>query len=137
MEEWTTQVEQALSTLDSLGVVVAISAGNDGKQDPPVSVESYTPNILVAQGSHPLVVVGAVNSNGQLARITSVGSAAVPITCYAMGKGIKVVDLSVEEDTKQDGTTFSAAIVVSIVSSAYSAHPIYEQRSPLDTNVMC
>lgn len=122
MEEWTDQVHQTFSTLDSLGVVIAISAGNDGNKNPAVSTDSYTPNILAAQQESPLIVVGAVNSKGQLAKITSAGSAAVPITCYAMGKGIKIIDLSVEEVTKQDGTTFSAAIVVSIVSFTCIAH---------------
>lgn len=112
MEDWTDEVEQAFAMLDNLGVVVAISAGNDGEQNPSVLSESYTPNMLAAKADSPLVVVGAVNGKGQLAQITSAGSAALPITCYAMGKGVKIVDLSVEEDTKQDGTTFSVAIVV-------------------------
>lgn len=122
MERWTDQVQQLLSTLDILGVVVATSAGNDGKLDPSVLTDSYTPNVLAAQEHSPIIVVGAVNSKGQLAKFTSAGSAAVPITCYAMGKGIKVVDLSVHEDTKQSGTTYSVAIVVSTVYPAHHAH---------------
>lgn len=125
MESWTDQVEEIFATLDGLGVVVATSAGNDGKEDPSASTGSYTPNILAARENSPLVVVGAVNSKGQLAKISSAGSAAVPITCYAMGKGVKVIDLSVEEDTKQDGTTFSVAIVVSTIHLAYDAHQMW------------
>lgn len=115
MEDWTKQVEQALFTLDSLGVVVAISAGNRGNSNPVVLTDSYTPNTLAARENSPLIIVGAVNSTGQLAKLTCAGSAAVPITCYAMGKCIDIIDMSIEENTKQDGTTFSAAIVVSTV----------------------
>lgn len=128
MEDWTDQVEQALFTLDSLGVVVLISAGNDGKPNPSIFTDSYTPTILAAREDSPLIVVGAVNSDGQLAKITSAESDAVPINCYAMGKGIKIIDLSVEEDTKQDGTTFSAAIVVSAISFTYITLPTHERR---------
>lgn len=110
METWTEEINEVLMTLDKLGVVCSVSAGNAGTEIP--SAE-YTPNILVARADSPLIIVGAVNCNGQLAKISSIGSAAVPITTYAMGKDIKIVDLSIEEDTLQDGTTFSAAIVVS------------------------
>ncbi|KAJ4394016.1 hypothetical protein N0V93_003233 [Gnomoniopsis smithogilvyi] len=105
MESWTDQVEQVFSTLDSLGVVVATSAGNDGKEAPSI----------------------CTGSKGQLAKITSAGSLAVPITCYAMGKGVKIIDLSVEEDTKQDGTTFSVAIVGGLLA-CYLSHPDFPER---------
>lgn len=137
MEDWTNEVEQALYTLDRLGVVVAISAGNDGKQNPCVLAESYTPNILAAKTNSPLIVVGAVNSKGQLARITSAGSAAVPITCYAMGKGIKIVDLAVEQETKQDGTTLSVAIVVGAKFLMHKTCPVCMQHSSMSANSVC
>lgn len=137
MEDWTDEVEQLFSTLDSLGVVVAISAGNDGKQNPPVLSESYTPNILAAKTDSPLIVVGAANSKGQLARITSAGSTRVPITCYAMGKGVKIVDLAVEQETKQDGTTFSVAIVVGAKFLLHNTYPMCMQRNSLSTNAVC
>lgn len=104
---------QALAALDQLGVVVSVSAGNEGKLKPAGLSASYTPNILTARLNSPLIIVGAVNSSGQLAMISSVGSAEVPITTYAMGKGIMIIDLSVDQEVPQDGTTFSAAIVVS------------------------
>lgn len=113
LESWTEDVAQALDALDNLGVVVSVAAGNEGKLKPAGKSASYTPNILAARANSPLIIVGAVNENGQLAMITSVGSAAVPIHTYAMGKGIMIVDMSVEENVPQDGTTFSAAIVVS------------------------
>lgn len=123
-------IAQALEELDSLGAVVTISAGNDGQHDPPGLTDAYIPNILAAQPNSPLIIVGAVNSQGQLARISCPGSARIPINCYAMGKGIKVVDLSVEEVTEQDGTTFSVAIVVSTGSQLlHSLHVRHTHQS--------
>lgn len=112
-QELYDNIEQSFWELDSLGVVITISAGNDGKHDPPGLTDAYIPNILAAHPNSPLIIVGAVNSRGQLTKISCPGSARLPINCYAMGKGIKVVDLSVEEVTEQEGTTFSVAIVVS------------------------
>lgn len=122
-KEWHDQVEAILRELDSLGVTVVISAGNDGEEDPPGPSDAYMPNILASQPSSPLIIVGAVNYLGQLASFSSPGSARLPTTCYAMGKAIRIVDLSVEEETEQDGTTFSAAIVVSTLCPAPRPRP--------------
>lgn len=112
-QEWYDQVKEGLRELDDLGVTVVISAGNDGEDDPPGPTDAYMPNRLASRPKSPLIIVGAVNHLGQLARFTSPGTARLPNTCYAMGKAVKIVDLSVEEETEQDGTSFSAAIVVS------------------------
>lgn len=119
---------QAVAALDQLGVVFSVAAGNDGKNKPAGESASYTPNILAARPNSPLIIVGAVNSNGQLAMISSAGSPAVPITTYAMGKGIKIVDMSVEREVLQDGTTFSAAIVVSFPPSISRLSVLSVQR---------
>lgn len=112
-QEWHDEVEKIFHELDDLGVTVVISAGNDGDDDPPGSTDAYMPNILASDPKSPLILAGAVNYMGQLARFSSPGTDKLPITCYAMGKAVKLIDLSIEEETEQDGTTFSAAIVVS------------------------
>lgn len=112
-QDWFDGIENALHGLDKLGVVVTVAAGNGGNESPIIPTDAYMPNILSRNPNSPLILVGAVNSQGQLVRFTSPGSTRTPITCYAMGKGIKTIDLSIEQDTLQDGTTFSVAIVVS------------------------
>lgn len=113
-QDWFDELRQLLHDLDGLGAVVAISAGNDGKQNPVRHTDTYVPNIIAAETESPLIIVGAVNSKGQLAMITTPGTTKLPITCYAMGTGLKLIDLSIEEKFEQHGTTFSAAIVVSL-----------------------
>lgn len=110
---WEDEVDDVLHQLDDLGVSITISAGNDGEDDPPGPTDAYMPTILASKPNSPLIIVGAVNEFGQLARFSCPGSLTLPITCYAMGKAVNIIDLSVEQKTKQDGTTFSTAIVVS------------------------
>lgn len=82
--EWHGKIANALDDLDSLGgVLVTVSAGNDGRKKPPGHTDEYMPNILSARHGSPLIITGAVNNHGQLARLSSPGSVNVPITCYA------------------------------------------------------
>lgn len=113
-QDWFDEVQQLFHNLDGLGVVVAVSAGNDGRDVPPGHTDAYVPNKLAEEPNSPIIIVGAVNNQGQLAMITSPGTATLPITCYAMGEGLELIDLSIEEKSEQHGTTFSAAIVVSL-----------------------
>lgn len=83
--EWHHKVEKALDDLDTLGgVLVTVAAGNDGREMPPGHADEYMPNILSARHGSPLIITGAVNNYGQLARLSSPGSLEVPITCYAV-----------------------------------------------------
>ncbi|KUI72205.1 hypothetical protein VM1G_07647 [Cytospora mali] len=83
--EWHDKIAHALDELDILGgVLVTVSAGNDGREKPPGHTDEYMPNILSARHGSPLVITGAVNNQGQLARLSSPGSGKVPITCYAV-----------------------------------------------------
>lgn len=131
MEDWTEDVAQVLALLDQLGVVVSVSAGNEGEEVPAGLTTAWTPNVLAMRPGSPLIIVGAVNSDGQLAQLSSVGSAAVPITTYAMGKGLRLVDMSTDLITAQDGTTFSASIVVSTLHPG-CPHPS-QSRIHVDT----
>ena len=82
--EWHLKIENALEDLDRLGgILVTVAAGNDGRERPPGRTDAYMPNILSARHGSPLIVVGAVNNYGQLARLSSPGSLDVPITCFA------------------------------------------------------
>ncbi|KAI7783696.1 hypothetical protein LA080_011405 [Diaporthe eres] len=118
--DWYEQVDSALQEIDQYGgVSISVAAGNAGKLDPPGETGAFMPNILSAQEHSPLVIVGAVTSQGQLARLSSPASLRVPITCFAMGKDILLPDLSVELNTLQSGTTFAAAIVVRNFSSPH------------------
>lgn len=83
--EWHGQIANALDELDSLGgVLVTVSAGNDGREKPPGHTDEYMPNILSARHGSPLIITGAVNNRGQLAKLSSPGTGKVPITCYAV-----------------------------------------------------
>lgn len=83
--EWHGKVANALDELDSLGgVLVTVSAGNDGREKPPGHTDEYMPNILSARHGSPLIITGAVNNYGQLAKLSSPGTGKVPVTCYAV-----------------------------------------------------
>lgn len=83
--EWHGKVANALDDLDSLGgVLVTVAAGNDGREKPPGRTDDYMPNILSARHGSPLIITGAVNNKGQLAKLSSPGTGKVPITCFAV-----------------------------------------------------
>ncbi|ROV91004.1 hypothetical protein VSDG_07720 [Cytospora chrysosperma] len=126
--EWHGKVANALDDLDSLGgVLVTVSAGNDGREKPPGRTDEYMPNILSARHGSPLIITGAVNNRGQLAKLSSPGTANVPITCYAVGKDIMLIDLSIDQKRSQEGTSFSAAIVAGQAACAVS-DPLNEEQ---------
>lgn len=113
------QIKTALEDLDRLGVVVAIAAGNGGVQfgpteDPnfvPTYVDQQFPTVL-ATPDNPIILVGATNNRGQLSDFTSPGRAAIPISLYAQGEGIRTYDFLSPELKMKLGTSFSAPIVV-------------------------
>ncbi|ROW08717.1 hypothetical protein VPNG_06415 [Cytospora leucostoma] len=133
--EWHNKVEKALDELDVYGgVLVTVAAGNDGREKPPGHTDEYMPNILSARHGSPLIITGAVNNYGQLARFSSPGSLNVPITCYAVGKDLLLPDLSIEQKRLQEGTSFSAAIVAG-QAACYISDPNFGEKLTSDADV--
>lgn len=113
------RIKTTLEDLDRLGVVVVLSAGNNGvsprpQQDPnfvPRYADQYFPQSLATADS-PMILVGATNNRGQLSAFTSPGRGTTPVSLYAQGQGVSTYDFLQSEPKLKAGTSYSAPIVV-------------------------
>lgn len=130
--KWCEEVENSIDELEMRGgVMISVAAGNEGESNPPGKTGDFMPNVLAKREGSPLVIVGAVTSQGQLARLSSPASLGVPISCYAMGKNLFLPDLSVEQKTLQSGTTFAASIVPFVIHCSGRTGRMHAIRSSL------
>ncbi|MFZ2906321.1 MAG: S8 family serine peptidase [Cyclobacteriaceae bacterium] len=117
MDGETAAITRAATIASSKGMVVVISAGNEGSK--PWGI------ITTPADSEHVLAVGSVNSSGILASSSSVGPTAdgrVKPDVAAMGVGTSVINTSGTVVTG-GGTSFAAPLIASLAAIVWQQHP--------------
>lgn len=103
-----TSLEDFISELEQLDVVVVIAAGNENKE----KLEDRIPQGM-GTATNSIITVGGVDEDGQIwEHSTSQGSGGGSLTVFAQSKDLEM-DLPFVGVRKIDGTSFAAPAVVS------------------------
>jgi hypothetical protein len=103
-------LEDFISELEQLDVVVVIAAGNSNKE----KLEERIPQNM-GTDSNSIITVGGVNEEGQIwEHSTSQGSGGGSLTVFAQSENVEL-DVPFMGVRKVDGTSYSAPAVVSVL----------------------
>lgn len=125
----TTIITKAVDIASSKGILVVVSAGNEGS--------SNWKYITAPADADSALTVGAVDGNGFYASLSSVGPTVdgrIKPTIVAQGNGTAVISTS-GTITNGNGTSFSAPIITGLAACLWQANPNYNNMQIIEAIV--
>jgi len=125
------QLLSAMQNAVNHGVILVISAGNDGT-DPTKGVNS-DPFALIPAQTFPgqVIIAGALNSSGSIASFSNRAGSGANWTLMALGSGVRTIDQN-GQLSLWSGTSFSAPIITGAVALMAQAFPNLTAKEIVD-----